>query len=87
MGGGQRAPADDEHIPWSRAPGVATVPPLSQQVTARADQGGPAQTGAGRQPERPIGGAGAKRSQTADGGHGAEKTLSGFCCAISDLKC
>jgi hypothetical protein len=38
MGGGQAgAPADNDHVPWSRPPGMATVTSL---VTARAGQWG-----------------------------------------------
>ena len=40
MGGGQAgAPADDDHVPWSRFPGVATV---TLPVTGRAGSPGPA---------------------------------------------
>ena len=41
MGGGQAgAPADNDHVPWSRPPGMATVTSL---VTARAGQWGPSE--------------------------------------------
>ena len=41
MGGGQaKSPADDDHVPWSRPPGMATV---TSPVTVRAGPGGPAQ--------------------------------------------
>jgi hypothetical protein len=37
MGGGQAgAPADDDHVPWSRPPGMAT---MTSPVTARAGAG------------------------------------------------
>jgi hypothetical protein len=42
MGGGQAgAPADDDHVPWSRPPSMAT---MTSPVTARAGAGpvGPA---------------------------------------------
>jgi hypothetical protein len=39
MGGGQAgAPVDDDHVPWSRPPGMATV---TSPVTARTGPGGP----------------------------------------------
>ena len=72
MGGGQaRAPADDDHVPWSRPPGTATVTSL---VTARAgppwgrsgsrNRCGP-RPGSG--PKGQQGGAGAKPPEAAEG--------------------
>jgi hypothetical protein len=47
MGGGQAgAPADDDHVPWPRPPGMATV---TSPVTARAGPGGPTKI---QEPER-----------------------------------
>jgi hypothetical protein len=76
MGGGQAgAPADNDHVPWSRPPGVATVTLL---VTARAGPGGPARIsepeGAEAQirPEKPKG---RGRGEAAEGCGAAEKNL------------
>jgi hypothetical protein len=70
MGGGQaRAPADDDHVPWSRPPGVTTV---TLPVTARAGSAG-SRNRSGPRPEqlrfrpRPEGGAGAKQQEAAEG--------------------
>jgi hypothetical protein len=61
MGGGQAGapgPADDDHVPWSRPPGIATV---TSPVTARVGPGGkaripePEQAQARIRPERPTG--------------------------------
>ena len=73
MGGGQAgAPADDDHVPWSRPPpGVATVTAAGHGA-GRPSAGpvqvtGPERADARLRPERPMGGAGAKRLETAKG--------------------
>jgi hypothetical protein len=76
MGGGHAgAPADDDHVPWSRPPwhGHRDLP-----VTARAGPCGPARVGRPRSrdwseprpgscPKGQQGGAGAKQSEAAEG--------------------
>ena len=71
MGGGQAgAPADDDHVPWSRPPGMATVTSL---VTSRAgawgrpgsrNRSGPRPRSG---PKGKQGGAGAKQPKAAEG--------------------
>ena len=75
MGGGQAgAPADDDHVPWSRPPRRGHRDRgWSRRGPARALAAGPVHvTGLERadarlRPERPMGGAGAKRWDTAKG--------------------
>jgi hypothetical protein len=83
MGGGQAgAPADDDHVPWSRPPGMATV---TSPVTARA---GPDPGTGSRNRSRPRPGSGPKGQQggsggRAGGGGGAEK----ICQEPHQLRC
>lgn len=73
MGGGQAgAPADDDHVPWSRPPRRGHRDRgWSRRGPARAagpvHVTGPERADARLRPERPMGGAGAKRLETAKG--------------------
>ena len=74
LGGQAGAPADDDHVPWSRPPRLGHRDHRDWQITTRAALGwADPQPGAGpgggarARPERPMGGAGAKRKKTAEG--------------------
>ena len=73
MGGGQAgAPADDDHVPWSRPPrrghrdrGWSRRGPALAAGPVHVT--GPERADARLRPKRPMGGAGAKRLETEEG--------------------